>query len=528
MLKLLLADDEPSVLEGLQLLIHRRLTGFDIVGQASDGNTAMIMIKQTRPDIVICDIRMPGMSGLDLIEKINSENSPAPKFIMLSGYNDFSLAKRALQLGATGYMTKPLDPDELEKELSHAADIIESESRINRENLELIRYAANQVYNDLINGKHNERTVRKARFIFGIPENSRLRLIRIIANAGRHTDDISSAVYDLISEVMGIKNENCAFYNGNGCYIVIMYEGMDNFLSHKNLSDIWAKHLSNIVLGNYGLTSLWVLISGISDTDMPENILACSRQLDRLQTWCMLHPETSVISYESLAQDTAFSEQMETEMATVLPESLFEEVVSAIKGNDAHKVYTAVENFFDALNRNTGSCLLFKVCLYKLADAVRKTASAFEIEAGNVIIDFTESVAAMDPNCKHLAHVMCSNVFEKLNKNNEKSLVFLENEIIEYIKTNFRLKNLSIQMISEKFSLPAMIISKIVRKRTGKKFNDYLNLLRIEFAKTLFAAEDMKIAAVCYESGYSDYGYFTKKFKEITGVLPSEYKKKYS
>jgi len=528
MLKLMLADDEPSVLEGLRILIRKFLTGYDIVGQASDGNTALTMIKQTQPDIVICDIRMPGMSGLELIEKVNSEIVPAPKFIMLSGYNDFSFAKKALQLGATGYMTKPLDPGELEKELFHAADIIENERRTNRENLELIRYAANQVYNDIINGRHSERTVRKASFIFGIPVRSRLRLIRVITNAGRHRDNMSDQVYNLISNILGIKEDNCVFYNGNSCYVVIMYEGMDNFVSCDILAKIWIKQLNSINLRDYGLTSLWVLISGISDVGMPDSILTCSRQLDRLQTWCMLHPETSVVCYESLAQDAAFNEQMETEAATILPEALFDQVVSAIKGNDAQKVFDAVEEFFDALDKNTMPGLLFKVCLYKLADAVRKTASAFEIEASHAIIDFTESVAAMDPNCKNLAHAMCSQVFEKMNQNNEKSLVFLENEIIDYIKTYFRMKNLSIQTISEKFSLPAMIISKIVKKRTGKKFNDYLNQLRIEFAKTLFATEDMKITAVCNESGYSDYGYFTKKFKEITGVLPSEYKKKYS
>lgn len=73
-----------------------------------------------------------------------------------------------------------------------------------------------------------------------------------------------------------------------------------------------------------------------------------------------------------------------------------------------------------------------------------------------------------------------------------------------------------------------MIVSRIIKKKTGQKFNDYINFLRIEHAKTLFAGSNMKITTVCDEAGYSDYGYFVRKFKELTGILPSDYKKKFS
>ena len=127
MLKAVIIDDEPSVLEGLKLFVDWNREGYEIIGEASDGVSAFPIICEKQPDLVICDIRMPGLSGLELMEKLKSCTFPLPKFIMLSGYNDFSYAQKAINLGAIGYLTKPLDSEELVLELSRAAEIIENE-----------------------------------------------------------------------------------------------------------------------------------------------------------------------------------------------------------------------------------------------------------------------------------------------------------------------------------------------------------------------------------------------------------------
>lgn len=528
MLKIVIVDDEPSVLEGLQFFLGKEKDWYQIVGQASDGKAAFPVIRDTQPDLVICDIRMPGLTGLELIEKVNSELTPVPKFIMLSGYNDFAYARRAMQSGAIGYMTKPLDQDELTNELARAEEIIRNERRINRENLELIRYTANQLYNDVISRKRSEKLTRKACFIFSMPEKVKMRIIRFIAVTTGDEQHKANHIYDLLIKITGIENENCIFYNGNGSYIIIVNEDMNSPDPRCTTPENWARQLAEINPADYGLQAYWVLISGVCGSGILDNISECTKQLDQLHIYCMLHPENTIISYDAMDKSSLFHKQAGAEKWRILPDALYDSVVDAIKGSDADKVKSAVDNLFIALYGIARSDLIFSVCLYRLADVVRKTASSFSIEAGKQIMDFTASISIRNPNCKKLALEMCSYVFEKLNSNNEKSLVILENEIIDYIKADFALKNLSIQLIADKFSLPAIIISKIVKKKTGKKFNDYINYLRIEYAKILFASEDMKITAVCDEAGYSDYGYFTKKFKELTGVLPSEYKKKYT
>lgn len=528
MLKVVLVDDEPSVLEGLRIFVDWDKIGFEIVGEASDGAASFSVISETQPQLVICDIRMPGLNGLELMEKVNANINPAPKFILLSGYNDFAYAQKALQLGALGYLTKPLDSEELTREMSRAASMIENERNAKQENLELIRYTANQLYNDIMEGKRSEKLIRKARFIFDIPENAKIRVVQFIADAGEKTNNNpETKIYDLLMWLTGIQNENCVFYNGSGSYVIIMHDGMQVFSCDAELTEQVAGQLKSVDAQSYGVYAFWTLISGISNSEILEGIYNCGKQLEQLQTYCMLHPENSVIYYKALDESSILFEHSKPGEETVFPELPFDKVVNALKGNDAHEVSNAIDEFFYKLNQNGSSLQLYSICLYRLADVARKLAYAYGIEANRVILNFNRSIGNMNPNCKKLALDMCNFIFQKQNINNDKPLVLLENEIIDYIKANYR-KSLSLQNIAEKFSLSAIIISKIIKKKTGQKFNDYFNYLRIEYAKMLIASANMKITAVCEEAGYADYSYFTEKFKEFTGVSPSEYKKKYS
>jgi len=521
-------DDEPSVLDSLRLFVDWDKTGFEIAGEASDGNTALPVISDIRPELVICDIRMPGLSGLELMERVNANIKPAPEFILLSGYNDFSYAQKAMQLGALGYLTKPLDAEELIQELSRAAGIIESKRKACRENLELIRYTANQLYNDILDGKNSEKLRKKAQFIFGIPEKAKVRVIEFITDSGSGKNNKpEDAIYDFLIHASGIRNKNCIFYNGSGSYIAVIHDDEQMFACCKKSQEQLSENLKRADLEKYGNPTFWALISGASDDDILESVRKCGKQLGQLHTYCMLHPEHNVVFYDALEKNRILRDTSETGNGAEFPELPYDRLINAIKGNDAHEISVVLDMFFEELDQKRYSSRLCNVFLYRLADVVRKMAYACGIDANKVILDFTESVGSMNPACKKLALDMCNYIFKKLNSNNEKPIAYLENEIISYIKANFR-KNLSLQNIAENFSLSAIIISKIVRRKTGLKFNDYCNYLRIEHAKKLIASANMKVTTVSEESGYSDYNYFAEKFKEFAGVSPSEYKKKYS
>ena len=111
-IRLLLVDDEPGIVEGLTILLNAMGQPWDIVGSAEDGAKGIELVEALRPDIVITDIRMPVMDGLEMIRALTEKQS-ACRFIVLSGYRDFEYAKQAMAMGVRHYVTKPIDEDEL-------------------------------------------------------------------------------------------------------------------------------------------------------------------------------------------------------------------------------------------------------------------------------------------------------------------------------------------------------------------------------------------------------------------------------
>ena len=114
MYKLMIVDDEQSIRRGIANGIPWNEWGFEVTAQASNGVEALEMIKQSKPDVVLSDIRMPEMDGVELMKRLNSEY-PEIKIIILSGYSDFEYLNTAIKNNITEYLLKPTDIDEFEE-----------------------------------------------------------------------------------------------------------------------------------------------------------------------------------------------------------------------------------------------------------------------------------------------------------------------------------------------------------------------------------------------------------------------------
>jgi two-component system response regulator YesN len=121
MLKVLLVDDEPYVLEGLKVMVDWAAHGFSRLFEASNGEDALEIVKLSNPDLIITDIKMPVMDGLEFIRLSVERLRSTAKFVILSGYDDFSYAKKAMLYNVSDYLLKPLDSDELNKLASNMA-----------------------------------------------------------------------------------------------------------------------------------------------------------------------------------------------------------------------------------------------------------------------------------------------------------------------------------------------------------------------------------------------------------------------
>lgn len=128
MIKVVLVEDEELIRQGLKLTMEWEKFDCQVIGEAKDGEEGIELIKRLKPDIVFTDIRMPKLSGLQMMEQL--KDCVYVKFIILSGYDDFSYAKKAINLGVFGYLLKPIDDEEFEKILKNAVDKIHSEKKV--------------------------------------------------------------------------------------------------------------------------------------------------------------------------------------------------------------------------------------------------------------------------------------------------------------------------------------------------------------------------------------------------------------
>ncbi|MGH2410438.1 MAG: response regulator transcription factor, partial [Chloroflexota bacterium] len=131
MLRVLIADDEDLVRRGLATLIAREAPDLEVIGAAADGLSALTLAQEGRPDIILTDIRMPGLGGLQLIQQLRPR-FPRLRYLILSGYDEFDYARQAISLGVAEYLLKPIDPDELLATLRRMAGEIDAERRQER------------------------------------------------------------------------------------------------------------------------------------------------------------------------------------------------------------------------------------------------------------------------------------------------------------------------------------------------------------------------------------------------------------
>lgn len=512
MLKVLIIDDEPSVLEGLKLLVNWEGLGLFICGEASDGKEGLNLIEKYRPDIVITDIRMPGYDGLELIEKASNKGFMS-RYIILSGYGDFGYAKKAMMYGVEDYLLKPLEIDELERALDKlTADIWEEREKYT-DGQEEIRHTVNYYFTRLINGEANDKDIEKLKFILEIGSETSFRIISIVIAKYYEKGipaDLGEKICDEVMKISQCKTEN-VFYNGYGGFILIVNENNSFFHKPKKLCEKINENIYNL-LDRQTLFYVSRIGKGVSD------IINMKEEISFLKQVYIYSPGAKIFIYDDL-KEFKFSEEM-----LELP---YDDIGKAVKSGEKNKTKKAVEHFFCILKSKKPSQKMLVLYMFRLGDMLESLSSFKNVNIFPEIASFVNNI--YDTSVVELeekAYFTCVAVQNAMEKQKGKSVGNLAGEIVSYISDNYN-KEISLQLLADEFSLSPIVISKIIKTHTGKKFNDYINAVKIDNAKKMIAGTGLNISEISKAVGYKDYGYFTNKFRKETGVLPSEYKNTY-
>jgi two-component system, response regulator YesN len=507
MLQVLLVDDEPWVLEGLRTMVNWEKHGFQVCGEALDGPEALLKMQELQPDLVVTDIHMPVISGLELIERSKRLLVKPPKFVILSGYDDFNYALTAMRQRVAEYLLKPIDEEGFEAILDRLALTIAEERELERSSSRKQSLFKNNILNRLIQGEEGAQLEQEAAAALQLEGDPELCCLLI---------DVGAYPPDLKQRVLGYfpLNADRSFLDGLGRVGVI----------------VRTDELPQTQLEEIGLA----MSGGLSGPESPV-IVAMSSAGKGIRSIRELYQQTleTVKAKREQGKIGFFlpchhPQPMKTEEVL---KGKFEQLLDAVLEGDAGAAEAAVEEVF-----GSSACGLAGV------ESIRAFAANMELtlcrrikKAGGDADVFMVRVQSNEgdsggmndyPSLKRYLHKLCreaSLMLAGLRRQNENNTMF---QVIQYVDEEFRSK-LKLQTLAKKFHMNPTYLGQVFKKETGKAFNEYLNEKRIEEAKRLLKRTPMKISDIALQVGYPNTDYFISKFKQATGILPSVFKSEF-
>ncbi len=512
MYSIVIVEDEAAIAQGIGFLIPRICPECTVAGMGLDGREGREVILETKPDLVITDISMPEMNGLEMIRALQAEGCGA-RFILLSGYSDFNYARQAITLGVEDYITKPVEEKELAEVIRKACRRIDEERRErmqkDQSSAALREYRLREALTGSMDRAERSTILRGiglpaapcACVIFeGGGENGDAERIRMLI-----LENLEPCLECLV--MMNVKEEDCA--------ILWLREKTDAEKLREGL-DCQRRVLAG-ELGReacFGLSLIHGRTEELKDA-FEEALCAFNYRI--------LYGNAGVISYDRIGSGEVPESPVSAERMRMLEE--------AIDTMDEEMCREAVDAVFQEVERIPGITLerIRTLSLNILLTGIRRIPFAqFQINEYLGRNLFTLEGISRFESIDQLKNW----IFNTLRSMNE--LMLRESageqqdtigEIRDYIRKHFT-EDLSLKDISEKFYINASYFSTLFRKRFGKTYQAYVIELRVNMAKKLLREPGIRIYEICEAVGYSDVNHFNRIFERETGVRPSEYRRK--
>lgn len=535
MLKVMIIDDEFYFREALKVSIPWKELGFEICGEAKNGKDALVKVADLNPDIMIVDINMPIIDGLEFIQSVKGKGIES-KFIILTGHSEFNYAKQAVQLGVNNYILKPVNEEELKSSLFEIKEIIRRETSIKfefeglkqqvRDSLPLLK---DKLLNELIQGslipKENE-TLKKMEYLKININSDYYMVITIELDCGNDANWDNEekqlwkyAVSNISSEILDEKFifDICYDIDDRICIIVGM-DGTQNkgdFLTllESRLELIRAavcKHLDFTITVGVGSEKAELFDIPVS---YRESIIALKHKLTLGKNRIILY---SLVA-ESGIKGTVFSGEYRSQLLMNIRTADEEEV---------NKLISQV--FMRVRTENIHHQILFVVCIEMVSvcmEAIVEMGLRIEdvITQGsfNIIeeIQSKKSIAEMETWIKDIF----KHTLETIKRNKISKASRLIEEVKKYISRNYQSSELSIDEIAKNLFVNYAHLCFIFKRDAGVTINEYLTEFRIRKAKELFDSGNTLILDVASKVGYADASYFGKCFKKYYGLAPSKF-----
>lgn len=515
MYKVLIVDDEPMIREGLRTIVDWESEGFEIVDTASNGKEGLEKFGQIQPDLTIVDIRMPGMTGLDLIERVRKENASA-HFLILSGYAEFDYAKRAIVSGVSGYLLKPVDEDELLDELRRVRELLdrEREARSARNEQETALPKAQLVEELLFEDElldEEQRSQLVEALALSAPS---YRIALLDAHGSAETESRQHAAFrQRLKEAFEESGEGVLFSAGSHIGLLIVRQSL------VERPDALRAHLADTAGELEFHASCGCIVQDLAA------IASSFREAERLLHARFFFENGTLIdaaAYEALFPASYRPEDdSEGEDGPELGDKLY--YALDIRSRDAvEKVLVELERA--AMSRRMDESAIRGEYSRTLSLAIGKLSSGGSSAAE--LAQSYHSLLLSEVNQAQSYGALKSRVsmrlFELIDRFGGANKDTVLKQMIDFIRRNYS-ENLKLEVLAEMFGYNSGYLGKLFKNYTGEYFNAFVDKVRVEKAKELLA-QGLKVHQVAANVGYSNADYFHSKFRKYVGTSPSAYR----
>ncbi|MBW7573054.1 response regulator [Caproiciproducens faecalis] len=528
--RVLLVDDEEEIREGIIRKIDWNRLGYTIVGDAENGLEALEKAEHLHPDVVMTDIKMPFMDGLELGERLRVV-LPSAKLIIFSGFDDFEYAQKAIKINVAEYVLKPINSNELTetlKKLKQQLDREFAEKRdvemLRRNYMDSLPVMREQFLVGLIEGRISEERLRAQAPLLRIDLTSAdqwaVALVRADsapkADAALHGEEelIPISLKCTVDEILGYYCTFTGFLYSDCVAVIAELKPESGIVSLMNGMNQICKSAER-VLGVKVMAGVGTVCSAL--TEIRHSYREAQNALDYSATMgtgkviyiADIEPETSV--------KLQFDEHDEREITNAIKMGSEQEIADRINA-----LFTRFETLLLPLSQ-------YQIYVMEMMTSLLKVMHAYELSTEEIFgVDFNyvntiatlHSPAEMKQWCKDC----CIKISTLIKRERVDSTKLLAQNAKQYIAGNYQNAGLSVESLCSFLHVSPAYFSTVFKRETGMSFVAYLTEVRLQEAVNLLNTTSDKTYVIAGKVGYTEPNYFSYVFKKKFGVSPSKYR----
>lgn len=528
MYKLLIVDDEMFTVRGMVEVIQWGDIGIDGVYTAYNAEEALELISSNDIDVIVCDIEMPGLDGMELLEKIKEEELEIVT-IFLSGHAKFDYAQKAIKLGCFDYLLKPVKHKKIKETVKKALKVIKEKETRNEFFETYKRYynlwqrqqpiLIERFWQDVFSGRYlDSRWIKNYIELYDMPITLKNKVIPILISIeewgvslnAKDEEIMKYAVRKVAEELLYENYKGMVFQNHDGNNIIIIYDMGNNIFSIDKIRKYCELVIKTCCEKIHSVISCYIgrfnLIQELNK--VYKNLLELEKN--------NINQVNSVVVLE----------EYEDNLVDNIQSPPFQDWKILFELGKGRKLNERIDQYFKENSRiNSETLDNFNLgLLHMIYEVIHQKGisikNIYNVQQLNEILQLN-CISAIRSKVKKI--VLTGTQY--INKIEDSDTIAIIKKIKSFIKDNYK-DNISRKDIAYYVSLNPAYLSRFFKKETGQTLTEYITKLRLNEAKRLLTETDLTITLIAEKIGYKNYSYFSKIFKERYGITPNDYKKR--